>query len=212
MTTEGCVIRNHTGNGLEFFPNATSRLLSSNTLFADNGGNGALVQPVSGGSAKVALARFLASTNSQDGVFVAAPLSGTMAHATVRDSVVAHNSGTGISLLERFCPAGHRHGDRRGDINIGTGISALGLGATVRVGQSVVTANALGLNAANSFLDSYGDDDVDGNTADGFFTGNVTDPLRRTRLRRVPVLGLIDRWPKFCCLPNIVDCALSRSP
>ena len=34
LTMEGCVIRNHTGNGIEFFPKATSNLVVSTTLLS----------------------------------------------------------------------------------------------------------------------------------------------------------------------------------
>src|SRR5262249_15668315 len=36
LTMTNCVIRSHSGNGVEFFPNATSSLAMSNTLVADN--------------------------------------------------------------------------------------------------------------------------------------------------------------------------------
>src|SRR5712691_8478639 len=40
LTITNCVIRNHTGNGIDFMPNANSDLAVSNTLVADNGGIG----------------------------------------------------------------------------------------------------------------------------------------------------------------------------
>src|SRR2546426_8483651 len=45
LTMTNCVIRNHTGNGIEFTPTGNSNLSVSNTLVADNGGSGIFVQP-----------------------------------------------------------------------------------------------------------------------------------------------------------------------
>src|SRR2546422_4758860 len=52
LTITNCVVRNHTGNGIEFFPNANSNLSVSNTLVADNGGLGIFVQPSGSGTVK----------------------------------------------------------------------------------------------------------------------------------------------------------------
>jgi len=38
LTMTNCVVRNHTGNGIELLPNATSHIAISNTLATDNGG------------------------------------------------------------------------------------------------------------------------------------------------------------------------------
>src|SRR5262245_47381452 len=44
LTITDCTIRNHTGNGIEFFPrNGNANLSVVNTLVADNGGHGILV-------------------------------------------------------------------------------------------------------------------------------------------------------------------------
>jgi hypothetical protein len=43
LTIEGCVIRHVLGDGIDFFPNATSALGVSNTTVADNGQSGILV-------------------------------------------------------------------------------------------------------------------------------------------------------------------------
>src|SRR6266540_557719 len=57
LTMTNCVVRNHTGNGIEFFPNATSNLAMSNTLVADNGDVGILVRPSGSGAVKAVFNR-----------------------------------------------------------------------------------------------------------------------------------------------------------
>ena len=37
LTIDGCAFRNHTGNGVEFFPAATSQLVVGNTMLTENG-------------------------------------------------------------------------------------------------------------------------------------------------------------------------------
>src|SRR5262249_30808094 len=46
LTMTNCVVRNHTQDGVDFFPNMASRLAMSNTLVADNGGNGIVIRPI----------------------------------------------------------------------------------------------------------------------------------------------------------------------
>src|SRR6266542_698440 len=54
LTMENCAVRNHTGSGIQFLPNASSNLSVSNTSVADNGGDGIAV--ASGvGTVKIAL-------------------------------------------------------------------------------------------------------------------------------------------------------------
>src|SRR6266540_4189544 len=52
LTMTNCTIRNHTGSGVEFFPNADSNLAVSNTLVSDNGGVGIFVQPTGSGTVR----------------------------------------------------------------------------------------------------------------------------------------------------------------
>ena len=53
LTMEKCVVRNHTGVGIDFVPNTNSNLSVSDTLVADNGGDGISVHPTGAGTVKV---------------------------------------------------------------------------------------------------------------------------------------------------------------
>src|SRR3989442_1762058 len=57
LTITNCVIRNHTRDGIQFLPNASSNLSVSNTLVADNGGSGILVNPFGSGNMLAAFNR-----------------------------------------------------------------------------------------------------------------------------------------------------------
>jgi len=171
VTLENCVIRNHTGSGLEFFPAATSRLMVSNSSVADNGGHGIIAQPLGGGFAKVALIRVVLSGNSQNGVFMAAPLGGTRAHASVRDSIAAHNLGSGFAASSGITDQAFIVMTSSESSHNGTGILTSGVGANVYVGESVISANDIGMTPQNAFITTFGDNYIVGN--DSFFTGSL---------------------------------------
>jgi len=82
LTMTNCVIRNHTGNGVEFFPTASSELAMADTLVSDNGGHGILVQPVGGTAVKTAFHRVQAHNNSQNGFTISNPVGGLALRGT----------------------------------------------------------------------------------------------------------------------------------
>src|SRR5438105_2329336 len=91
-----CAIRNHTGNGVEFLPNANSNLAVSNTLLADNGGAGIFVRPSGSGTVKAVFNRVKAYNNSRDGISVDGQSSSGTINATATDSVAANNNAAGF--------------------------------------------------------------------------------------------------------------------
>jgi len=59
-------------------------------------------------------------------------------------------------------------------LNTGGGIAANGPGAVVRVAGTAITGNATGVVAGNSgVVSSYGNNQLDGNTNDGAFSGAI---------------------------------------
>src|SRR5262245_30104280 len=53
LTMTNCIVRNHTGDGIDIAPATNSNITISHTLVADNGGNGIFVQPSGTGAVKV---------------------------------------------------------------------------------------------------------------------------------------------------------------
>src|SRR6266540_4160291 len=140
LTMTNCVVRNHTGNGIEFNPNASSNLAVSNTLVGDNGKIGIAVFPPSGsGAVNVALDRVEAYNNSSDGVQIDGDFGFGTIQATVADSVAANNGRTGFSV---FSLTGHATTSlmlvRSVAANNATGLHAQNAPATLRVSQSTV--------------------------------------------------------------------------
>jgi len=166
LTIEKCVIRNHTNNGIQFQPNASSNLVVSDTFVANNkGGNGIVVGPSGSGTVMAVFTRVEADNNG-DGILIDSTLYvGTGLTATATESVAAGNTGvgfkvnsngTGLSLM-LF---------RSAAVNNDTGISAQGNSATLRIGQSTVTGNANGWTALlGGAVKSYKDNKIDGNNS-----------------------------------------------
>src|SRR5947209_1766848 len=88
LTITHCVIRNHTSHGITFAPTAAAaRLAISDTLVADNGGHGILVNPAgAANNVKVDLDHVAMRNNSQTGAFLSGAPGGM--HASIADSVV----------------------------------------------------------------------------------------------------------------------------
>jgi hypothetical protein len=168
LTMTNCTIRNHTGNGIEFNPNAGSSLAVADTLVSDNGGVGISVVPNGSGAVKVALDRIETYNNSVHGVLVNGSLSTGTIVATVSDSIAAGNSNSGFQASST---GGHAATSlmvvRSVSANNDLGLVADGTGATLRAGQSTVTGNRGSTSAFNGgVLRSYVDNNIDGN-ADG---------------------------------------------
>jgi Right handed beta helix region len=163
LTMEGCVVRNHTGDGIEFFPTGSSNLSMSNTLVADNGGSGIVVSPGST-SVQAALTGVEAYNNSIHGVRVVGTSSTGTINTTVADSVAANNGQHGFSAFSSSGQATNLMVDRSVAANNAVGVSANGAVVTLRVGQSTITGNATSWSVANSaILRSYADNNIDGN-------------------------------------------------
>jgi len=164
LTIEKCVVRNHTNNGIAFQPNASSKLVVSDTFVANNkGGNGIAVAPSGSGTVTAVFTRVEVDNNG-DGILVDSTLYlGTELNATAADSVAAGNTGvgfkvnsngTGLSLMMFRSVAASN----------GTGITAQGNFATLRIGQSTVTGNTSGWTALlGGAVKSYADNKIDGN-------------------------------------------------
>ncbi len=171
LTVENCTIRHLTGDGIDFIPpspccdvSQKNNLLVSNTLVADNNGNG-IVAAVGGsqgvGTINAAFNHVELSDNGGDGLYVNTNngIGGFGLNATVAESVAANNGGIGFhanadessaTLMVFHCVAA----------NNGTGLVSDNNGA-IRIAQSMVTGNNKGW--VGSFVSSYADNYIDFN-------------------------------------------------
>ncbi len=161
LNVQRSVIRNFTGSGINFAPTGASSLFVSDTMLSNNQGNGILVS--SGAAAvKAALTRVPANGN---GVGVLA--SGSNVTWTVADAVTSNNTyGIGANAAAVMV--------RNSAVSSNSVGIAADQNAIVRVGQSTVTANATGWQASNGGqTQSYGNNNVSGNTNDGTISTTV---------------------------------------
>jgi hypothetical protein len=148
LTIQNCVIRNLTASGIGFAPNDTSNLAVSNTLVADNGGDGIYVQP-SGSSNGVwaVLSRVEIYNNALRGI-------GAFGNITAGDFAVH---------VLRSVVGGNGIGIRAEGFNFG-------VNALVVIGESMITGNDVSFNmGAGGAVYSYGDNYMQGN-----FSGNAS--------------------------------------
>jgi Right handed beta helix region len=160
LAIENCVIRSFANAGLNITPSTSSSFSVSNTIASNNSSIGISVQPT--GSAVVSgVLSNVTANNNVSGILVAG--SGLSLNVTVAGSDASNNSSVGIAastaataiLLSNVVAS-----------NNNTGLAA-NSSSTVRVGQSVVTGNVTGVFTTGAgVLDSYGDNDINGNTTD----------------------------------------------
>jgi len=163
LTITNCVVRNHTGSGIEFRPNASSNLAVSNTVVADNGQSGIFVQPIIGGVpiVKAELNRVEAYNNSVNGFTLDGSLSGNSPQVTISDSVAGANAGAGFKAIGNLALVVVRSSA----VNNGTGVALAGNGPFVSISASTVTGNTTTWSKTpGNNLSSYGDNVVDFNS------------------------------------------------
>jgi len=162
LNLQNSVLRGFASAGLSFASGGASTLFISDTSVTNNGNNGILVN--GSGSAGVG-GTFNRVTTSGNGVGIFA--SGAGVNITISDTVAGNNNyglgASGAAVMVRNSTFSNNM----------VGIAADQSGV-VRVGQSTITANATGWQASNGAqVQSYGNNSVTGNTADGIVTTTV---------------------------------------
>jgi hypothetical protein len=162
LNIQKSAIRSFTNSGISFTPTGASTLIVSDSVFSNNTGNGILVAASGSSAVSGAVNRVTASGN---GVGVLA--SGTGANVTIIDTVESNNNygvgGNSSSLMIRNSTLTNN------TIGIASDNSAI-----ARIGQSTLTANGIDWQATNGGqLQSYGNNNVNGNAVDGLATSTV---------------------------------------
>lgn len=181
LTVDNCVIRHMTFDGIDFSPtNATSALIVSDSLVADNGNRGIFLSPQ--GSATAVFHRVKATNNAIGGIIVDGSQSAgaNTIKATVYESVAA-GSTVGSAGFYAYTLTGQAPTSllvfNSVSANNVVGIEANGTGATLRLANSAVTGNTNSWVATNGgVVASYGDNYIDGN---GSNIGALTSVAKR---------------------------------
>jgi hypothetical protein len=174
LAIENCVIRNFVGVGIGIGPSTSSSFSVSNTIVSNTAG----ISVQSTGSASVTgVLSKVTANNNNSGIAVNGGATLGTVNVTIVDSEASNNGSIGV-----FAQSASGHATTavmlRNSVasNNGTGLFA-GQNAILRVAHSVVTGNNTGVNTSGGgILNSYGDNDIDGNTNNN--TGVLT-PLAK---------------------------------
>jgi hypothetical protein len=152
-------------HGIEFAPSGNATLFVDNVAINNTGnasaGSAIAIRPTAGAATAV-----ISRVNAHRGTFgFAADGSGggSAINVTVRDSsanaysntaMIASSAGVAVGMTIQNSSA----------TNSGTGVAATGTGAAARLGSSIVTGNATGVNVG---VTSYKNNEIDGNNTNG---------------------------------------------
>jgi hypothetical protein len=162
LNMQKSVVRGFTNSGIVFGPNSAGMLFVSDTALTNNATNGLLIKSTGSGAVNGSLTRVTASGN---GVGILA--NGANVNLTLTDAVAGNNNyGVGSSLAAVMV--------RNSTVtNNAVGIAA-DQGSIIRVTQSTLTANGTGWRSTNGgMVQSYGNNNVGGNTTDGTVTSTL---------------------------------------
>jgi len=168
LHVEKCLIRGFTTGGIFLNPNAGATLDVKDTIISDNPGGGIVVSPQAGGTAGVVLTDVhLASNGNGSGVL--ANVTTGVVNIAIVNSVATGHGGEGFAVITTGGGAAKMNINRSlASSNGANGVRADGGGATVLIGESVITANATGVIAQNgATLQSYKNNQIDGNGSNG---------------------------------------------
>jgi hypothetical protein len=158
LYVEDCRIFGFLNRGIDFEPSGESELFVKDTTIRDNAGVGLRINPAAGGKATATIDN-CKLTGNEYGLSVV-----DEANVTIRDSVASSNSINGImAQAVAGVPQVNIENCLVTD-NTNNGIRVTGSKATARLSGSTVTANDNGLSVGGGgTIDSYGDNNVDGN-------------------------------------------------
>ena len=176
LYVQDSIIRNFTDDGIEFIPNVSgssqAEISVSNTLIADNGDDGIIMEPSGSGAIVGVLDHVKIKSSVGDGLYA---FSSTQTiNVTVTDSVSANNGGNGIVSSSGGTPVNvmvrnstiannGSNGLSNGGVN-DSGLFAIGSDAQLWVTRSTITGNMVGWSTLISgVVTSFGDNNIVGN-------------------------------------------------
>lgn len=140
----------------------TANVVVWNSSFRNNAGNGINTFVTGTGAANIAVNNSLFANNNI-GVNL-----GISAKATIAESIITNSAGTFGQGLRADGATSSMTAQNNQIVNNTTGVFAAN-GANLRIGGNVISGNGTGLSGANIL--SFGQNSIDGNTANGAVTG-----------------------------------------
>jgi len=157
-----------TGNGVLIAPSTGAvQFVMDRVTMSENGGspggNAVVIQPTGGASVFAAFTDVSLTKNAGAGITLDG--TGGTITALVSNSVSSNGQAVGLSAVGTNTVNVLSNGSSF--TGNGTGIAVNGTGVSVTLTRSAVKSNTTGLTVASGAIASYGDNEIDGNTADG---------------------------------------------
>jgi hypothetical protein len=169
LAIENCVVRNFSKAGIRISPFIFS---VSNTIASNNGAFGIFVRPASPGAVTGVLSKVTANNNGIGIAVEADSIIVGSANVTIVDSEASNNAFSGVAATSRPrfpAPVAVMLRNVVASSNSGEGLAAVEHLTILRVAHSVVTGNGTGVSTSSGgIINSYGDNDINGNTNDNF--------------------------------------------
>ena len=165
LHVESCVISGFLGNGIDF--TSAGKLFIKDTIVRGNGFVGIWVIPTSG-TAQASVDHCRVEQNQWG--LIPDNQSGGIGKATIRDSVVSGHTATGLQAEN----GGELNAEGCLVANNTFGLVSTAGGAVLRASNCTVTDNGTGLSVSGGSLLSRSNNTVEGNGADGTFSGTYS--------------------------------------
>jgi hypothetical protein len=171
LHVENCQIHGFAGKGIEAVPSGAAQLFVKDTVIRNNvgaNGGGIFLSRTGAGSVTAAIDNVRMERNrfglrAED-----------TARATVRNSIASGSNTNGYVVVATALPVLVVLESSLASGNNASGISCQGAGATVRMSNTVVSANGTGLNSGGgSAIVSYGNNRIAENGVDGAPTSTI---------------------------------------
>jgi hypothetical protein len=139
----------------------------SNTISSDSPGNGITIAPTGAAAVTDVLSKVAANNNGLGFLVIGASTTGAL-NVTIVDSEASNNFVSGVGAFSRATAMLRNFVASYNSVGLSADANAI-----LRVAHSVVTGNNTGVNTSSGgVINSYGDNDIDGNTNNN--TGTLT--------------------------------------
>jgi hypothetical protein len=159
------------GNGINIAPTSgAAKVFVADSYITDNGTPvgtaGLLIRPTGGATANVSVTRVHFESNL-NGIFMTNAGGAGICNLSVADSVVSGNTNNGLAVASNGAVFIATVSNSSLNFNTNTGAAVAQASATLRLGGSTITGNGTGVSNAAGTLQSFKNNQIAGNTADG---------------------------------------------
>jgi hypothetical protein len=159
------------GNGILVAPSSgLAKVLVADSYITDNGGTvsnaGLLIKATAGASTNVSVNR-VQFENNTNGIFFDGSGGAGASNLSVKDSVLGASSSNGIAVASSGGVFKALVDSTMISLNAGVGAAVSGSSATLLLGSNTITANGTGVSNGGGTLQSFKNNQIGANAADG---------------------------------------------